>query len=52
MGEKGEGIKKYLKLSQNSCGDIKYSMGNIVNNSLITVYVWCQMGVRFIRMIT
>ena len=45
MGEKREGIKKYLKLSQNSCGDIKYSMGNIVNNSLIKLSTY---GVRWV----
>lgn len=34
---------------QNCHGDVKHSTGNIVDNSLITE--WCQMGVRFIRMI-
>ena len=34
-------------LLQNSHGDVKYSIGHIADN-----YVWCQMGARFIRMIT
>ena len=39
MGEKVERIKKYNWWLQNSNGDIKYSMGNIINISLITMYV-------------
>ena len=46
MGEKDEGIK-YNLLLQNSQRDINYSIGNIVNNILISMY-----GMRFIRMIT
>ena len=44
MGEKGEGIKKYrlvllsTNLRQNSHGDIKYSRGKIVSNSLMTTH--------------
>ena len=42
MGEKGEGIKKYklplIKIVRN----VKYSIGNIVSNIVITMY-----GVRW-----
>ena len=42
MGEKVERIKKYNWWLQNSNGDINYSMGNIINISLITMYgvIW------------
>ena len=36
MGEKGEGIKMY-KL-QNVHRDVKYNIGNIVHNIVITMY--------------
>ena len=41
-------------LLQNNHGDVKYSIGNIVNIILITVYgyIWCQMHTRFIEVIT
>ena len=38
MVEKGEAIKKY-KLILNSYRDIKYIIGNIVNNILIIMYI-------------
>ena len=38
MGEKGEGIKKYKLAITNSHRDIKCSIGNIVSNSIITMY--------------
>ena len=34
LSEKGKGVKKL----QNSHGDVKYSIRNIVNNIIITVY--------------
>ena len=34
IGVKGEGIKKY-KLIQNSSGNVKHNIGNVVNNILI-----------------
>ena len=34
LGEKGEGIKKY-KWTENSHGDVKYSPGNTVDNTVI-----------------
>ena len=37
MGEKREGIKKYLKLSQNSCGDIKHGLRDLDNAIVITM---------------
>ena len=43
MGEKCEGIKKYKLVFTNSYGDVKYSKGNIVNDSLITMH-----GVRWV----
>ena len=44
IGEKGEGIKGINWLLQISRGDIKYSIENIGNNILITMY-----GVRWVR---
>ena len=41
---KDEEIKKYKWKLQNSQRDVKYSIGNIVNNILITMY-----GVRWIQ---
>ena len=35
-GKKGEGIKKYKLVLQNSLGDVKYSIENIIDNILIT----------------
>ena len=47
-GEKGKGIKKYKLgtnwLFKNSQRDVKYSIGNTVNNILITMY-----GVRWVQ---
>ena len=37
LGAKGEGIERYRQL-QNSHGDVKYSIGNIINNVVITMY--------------
>ena len=43
MGEKGEGIKNHkLVATEYSC-DVKYNIGNIVNNIIITMY-----GVRWL----
>ena len=41
MGENGERIVKY-KLAQNSHGDVKHSIGNIVNNIAKTMYSKCD----------
>ena len=41
--EKGKGIKSTNWLLRNSPGDVKYSMGNVVNNIVITMY-----GVRWV----
>ena len=38
MGEKGEEIKKYELVLPEQSWDIKYSIENIVNNNIITVY--------------
>ena len=38
MGEKGEGIKKYELVVIEQSQDVKYSKGNIVNDSVITMY--------------
>ena len=44
LGEKGEGMKKYKFASyKSSHEDVKYNMGNIVNNIVITVY-----GIRWV----
>ena len=43
MGVKGEGIKKYPFVLQNSHEVVKYSIGNTVINILITV------GGRWVR---
>ena len=45
MGEKGGGIMNY-KLVTDGHWDVKCSTGNIVNNAVITVFVWCQVGTR------
>ena len=37
-GEKGEGIKKYELVVIEQSQDVKYSKGNIVNDSVITMY--------------
>ena len=34
----GKGIKKYSWQLQNSHTDVKYSMGNIADNIVVTVY--------------
>ena len=44
MDGKGEGIKKYKLVVTKQSWDIKYSTGNIVNNTEITV---C--GVRWVQ---
>lgn len=55
-GGLGNGWKRWKRLRSTNCRllnsheDIKYSKENIVSNSVITV--WCQMGIRLIRMIT
>ena len=53
LGEKTEGIKKY-KLAVTSHGDVKHSIGNIVNNIIITTYRvrWVQdlLGDHFCRL--
>ena len=52
MGKWVEKVKRVRStnwLLQNSHRDIKYSIGNIVNNIVITM---CQMGTRFIEMIS
>ena len=38
IGEKVEGIEKCNLVVQNSHGDVRYSIGNIANNIVITVY--------------
>lgn len=43
MNGKDDGIKKYKWLLQNSRGGINYSIGDIINNILITMY-----GVRWV----
>ena len=49
--KKGEGIKKYKLVVTEGHGDVMYSVGNVVNDNVITMY-----GVRwvldFFRMIT
>ena len=42
--EKGKGLRSINWELQNSHRDVKYSMGNIVNNILITIY-----GVRRVQ---
>ena len=44
MGKKGKALRNSNWLLQNSHGDVKYSIENIVNNSLITMYGvrWCE----------
>ena len=37
LGGKGEGIKKYRLVVTNSPGDVKYSIGNTVYNTVITM---------------
>ena len=44
IGENGEGIKEYKLVVTDSHGDVKYSIGYIVNNILITMY-----GVRWVQ---
>ena len=43
MGKKGEGIKKYKLVVTEYHEDVKSSLGNIVNNIVITMY-----GVRWV----
>ena len=50
MNEKGEGIKEQIGSLQNNHGDVKYSIGNIANNTVITE--WHHMGIRFTGMVT
>ena len=38
QGEKGGGIKEYMLALQSSHRDVKYSIGHIVNNVVITVH--------------
>ena len=38
LDKKGEGIKKYNWYLQNSPRDVKYILGNIGNNIVITMY--------------
>ena len=38
LGKKGEGIKKNKLAVTNSHRDVKYSIGNIDNNTVITMY--------------
>ena len=38
MGEKVKGLRSTDWELQNSHGDVKYSLGNIVNNIVITMY--------------
>ena len=42
--KKVKGLRRTIWLLQNSHGDIKYSIGNIVNSMLITMH-----GVRWVR---
>ena len=42
LSKKGEGIRSTNWQSQNSHRDIKYSIENIVNDTVITV--WCHVG--------
>ena len=50
LGEKGGGIKKYKLVVTENHGDVKYSIGNMLNDIVITIYCW--MGTRFIGVIT
>ena len=43
MGESGEGIEKYRLVVTEWSWGLKYSIGNIVNNIVITIY-----GVRWV----
>ena len=52
LGERGKGLKSAHLRLQNSHRDVKYSIGNIINKTVITGYVWCQVGTRIIRGIT
>ena len=36
LGDKGEGIKKYKLVVKNRHGEVKYSIGNVVNNVMST----------------
>ena len=38
ISEKGEGIKRYRLVVKKQSQDIKYSIGNIVNHVVITLY--------------
>ena len=44
---KVKGLRSINRFLQNSHGDVKYSIGNIVNSIVITV--WCQVGPGNIR---
>ena len=37
MSKKGEGIKEYKLELQSSHGDVKYSIGNTVSNSVLSM---------------
>ena len=50
MGEKVKGLRRTILLIQNSNGDVKYYIGNLVKYS--NKYVCCQMGVRFTGMMS
>ena len=45
LGEKGEGIEKL----QNSLGDVKCSIGNTVNNIVMTVGYWKYQGEYLVK---
>ena len=50
MGEKVKGLRRTILLLQNSNGNIKYCIGNLVKYS--NKYACCQMGVRFIGLMS
>ena len=44
MGEKVKGLRSTNWLLQNSYGYVKYSIGNIIDNSIVTIH-----GVRWVQ---
>ena len=48
MDEKGEGIEKYKLVIMEQSWDVKYGLGNRVDDIVITM---CQMDMRFLMVI-